>query len=89
MRRMTILIAKAHAKNVKVLVSICGGSESENKTSRARYYNLLTEPKRADFAAKLADIRQRITASMDWTWTSKGPRSTRITGRSSTSYPPR
>ena len=49
-----VLIAMAHAKNVKVLVSICGGSESENKTSQARYYDLLTEPNRADFVAKLA-----------------------------------
>ena len=53
-RKDDILIAKAHANNVKVLVSIGGGSASGNKTLKARYFDLLSEPKRAEFAAKLA-----------------------------------
>jgi GH18 family chitinase len=48
-----ILIKKAHAKNVRVLVSIGGGSAAGNKTLQARYFDLLSGPKRADFAARL------------------------------------
>ena len=49
-----LLIKKAHASNVKVLVSIGGGSASGNKRLQARYFDLLSEPKRAGFAARLA-----------------------------------
>ena len=53
-KKNDILIAKAHANNVKVLVSIGGGAASGNKTLKARYFDLLSEPKRAGFAARLA-----------------------------------
>jgi chitinase len=53
-KKNEFLIAKAHAANVKILVSIGGGSASGNKTLKARYFDLLSEPKRAAFAAKLA-----------------------------------
>ncbi|AIE84403.1 glycosyl hydrolase family 18 protein [Fimbriimonas ginsengisoli] len=49
------LIAKAHAKKVKVLVSIGGGSASTNKELMDRYFALLTEEKRAGFVAKLVE----------------------------------
>lgn len=49
------LIAKAHASNVKVLVSIGGGSASGDKALLSRYFDLLAEAKRAGFVAKLAD----------------------------------
>jgi GH18 family chitinase len=49
-----ILIKKAHASHVKVLVSIGGGSASGNKNLQARYFDLLSEPRRAGFAARLA-----------------------------------
>jgi GH18 family chitinase len=48
------LIAKAHAHDVKVLISIGGGSASGDKKLRARYADLLTDTKRAGFAEKLA-----------------------------------
>ena len=53
-KKNDVLIAKAHESNVKVLVSIGGGSASGNKTLKARYFDLLSEPKRADFAKRLA-----------------------------------
>lgn len=49
-----VLIAKAHAHHVPVLLSVGGGSASEDKTLRARYSDLLTDPKRAGFVAKIA-----------------------------------
>lgn len=49
-----VLIAKAHAAGVKVLISIGGGSAATNPALQARYFDLLTAPKRAGFAAKLA-----------------------------------
>ena len=49
------LIAKAHANGVKVLLSIGGGSASGDRVMKARYLTLLTEEKRAGFAAKLAE----------------------------------
>lgn len=49
------LIAKARAAGVKVLISIGGGAASDNKVLKARYFDLLTAPRRAGFAAKLAD----------------------------------
>jgi GH18 family chitinase len=48
------LIAAAHAHGVKILLSIGGGSASENKAMRARYFELLAAPRRASFVAKLA-----------------------------------
>ena len=50
-----VLIAKARAKGVKVLVSIGGGSASGDKELLARYFDLLSDAKRAAFAARLAD----------------------------------
>lgn len=49
------VIAKAHANKVKVLVSIGGGSASEDKVLKSRYFDLLTEGKRAGFVTKIAD----------------------------------
>jgi chitinase len=49
-----VLIAKAHANGVKVLVSIGGGAASGNKTLKARYFDLLTDAKRADFVKRLS-----------------------------------
>jgi chitinase len=48
------LIAKAHANHVQVLVSIGGGAASGNKKLQARYFDLLSDPKRADFVKRLA-----------------------------------
>lgn len=49
-----VLIRKAHDKGVKVLVSIGGGAASGDKKLQARYFDLLTEPRRADFVRRLA-----------------------------------
>jgi chitinase len=53
-KKNDILISKAHANNVKILVSIGGGSASGNKKLQSRYFDLLSEPKRAEFAKRLA-----------------------------------
>ena len=53
-KKNDVLIIKAHENNVKVLVSIGGGSASGNKKLQARYFDLLSEPKRADFVKRLA-----------------------------------
>jgi GH18 family chitinase len=53
-KKNDVLIAKAHASNVKILVSIGGGSASGNRTLKARYFELLSEPKRVAFAKRLA-----------------------------------
>jgi GH18 family chitinase len=53
-KKNDVLISMAHANNVKVLVSIGGGSASGNKKLKALYFDLLSEPKRADFAKRLA-----------------------------------
>lgn len=50
-----VLIDKAHANHVKVLISIGGGGASENKTLQARYFALQSDAKRAGFVAKLTD----------------------------------
>jgi GH18 family chitinase len=50
-----ILIAKSHANHVQALISIGGGSASSNKTLLTRYADLMSDAKRAGFAAKLAD----------------------------------
>lgn len=49
------LIAAAHAHQVKVLVSIGGGSASESKAAQARYATLTTDAQRAAFVARLVD----------------------------------
>lgn len=54
-KKDTLLIEKAHAQHVKILVSIGGGSASDNKTLKARYFNLINETNRAGFATKLAE----------------------------------
>ena len=50
-----LLIEKAHASKVKVLVSIGGGSASGDKIMQSRYFDLLTEAKRNGFASKIAE----------------------------------
>ena len=49
-----LLIAQAHAHGVKILVSIGGGSASEDKSMRARYFELISAAKRAGFVSQLA-----------------------------------
>lgn len=49
-----LLITQAHAHGVKILVSIGGGSSSEDKVMRARYFDLISAEKRAGFVAQLA-----------------------------------
>lgn len=49
------LIAKAQTRQVKVLVSIGGGAASGDKALLNRYFDLLTDARRAGFVAKLAD----------------------------------
>ncbi|MCX6847379.1 MAG: glycosyl hydrolase family 18 protein [Verrucomicrobia bacterium] len=48
-----LLITQAHAHGVKILVSIGGGSASENTNMRARYFDLISAAKRAGFVAQL------------------------------------
>lgn len=50
-----VLVAKAHAHHVPVLISIGGGSASEDKTLLARYASLLADAKRAGFVAGIAE----------------------------------
>ncbi len=50
-----VLIAKAHARGVKVLVSIGGGSASGDAVLKQRYFDLLEASKVRNFAAGLAD----------------------------------
>lgn len=54
-----VLIAAAHTNHVRVLISIGGGSASGDKVLLARYFDLLTDAKRAAFVAKLADYLVR------------------------------
>jgi chitinase len=53
-KKNDILIAAAHDHQVQVLVSIGGGSASGNKALKARYFDLLTNTKRAGFVANIA-----------------------------------
>lgn len=53
-RKNETLIAKARANNVKVLISIGGGSASGDKMLLARYFDLTSDAKRAGFVAKLS-----------------------------------
>ncbi len=58
-----ILITKAHANKVKVLVSIGGGAASANKALQAGYFDLMSASKRTEFAAKLATyVAAHLTA---------------------------
>lgn len=50
-----LLIARARAKGVKVLVSIAGGGVATDATLKARYFDLIGLTRRAEFAARLAD----------------------------------
>jgi GH18 family chitinase len=50
-----ILIEKARAAGVKVLVSIGGGSASGDAKLKARYFKLIAAERRAGFVAKLVD----------------------------------
>jgi len=53
-RKNEVLIARARANKVPVLISIGGGAASGNKTLLNRYFDLLTEAKRAGFVGKIA-----------------------------------
>jgi len=48
------LIAKARENKVKVLLSIGGGGMAEDKAMMARYFSLISAPRRAAFVEKLA-----------------------------------
>jgi GH18 family chitinase len=48
------LITRAHAHNVQVLVSIGGGGVADNARMKARYFELISERKRAGFVARVA-----------------------------------
>ncbi len=49
------IIARAHEHHVKVLVSIGGGSVSENRKQREQYFSLISDANRAAFVSKIAD----------------------------------
>jgi len=49
------LIAKAHTHHVPILISIGGGAASGDKTLMNRYFDLLSDAKRAAFVAKLVE----------------------------------
>jgi GH18 family chitinase len=46
-------VTKAKANAVKVLVSICGGGQSNDETMRNRYFTLINDAHRASFVAKI------------------------------------
>jgi GH18 family chitinase len=50
-----ILINQAQANHVKILVSIGGGSASDDRVLLARYFNLLSDTNRAGFVSKISD----------------------------------
>ena len=54
-----VLIEKARANKVKVLLSIGGGAASGDKKLQQRYFLLLSESKRAGFALKLAELIEK------------------------------
>lgn len=54
-KKNEVLIRKAKANGVKILVSIGGGGASENKVLRARYFELIAEAKREAFVSKIAE----------------------------------
>lgn len=49
------IINAAHAQNVKVFVSLAGGSASENTAIRANYFNLISPANRTAFIQKIYD----------------------------------
>jgi len=49
------IINAAHAQNVKVFVSLAGGSASENAAIRANYFNLISPANRTAFIQKIYD----------------------------------
>ena len=53
-RKNEVLIVRAHAHEIPILISIGGGAASGDKKLLARYFDLISESKRAAFAAKLA-----------------------------------
>lgn len=53
-KKNEVLIAKARANKVPILISIGGGAASGDKALLARYFDLISEAKRAGFAAKLS-----------------------------------
>lgn len=53
-KKNEVLIAKARANEVPILISIGGGAASGDKALLARYFDLVSEAKRTGFAAKLA-----------------------------------
>ncbi len=54
-----ILIERAHAGNVKILVSIGGGAAAADKVLKARYFKLLSDDRRSAFVQKLADYVEK------------------------------
>ena len=54
-RKNQVLINKARTNGVNVLISIGGGAASGDRKLLDRYFDLLTDAKRAGFAARLAD----------------------------------
>ena len=50
-----VVIARAHANHVPVLISIGGGSASGDKVLLHRYFDLLTDAKRAAFVANIVE----------------------------------
>ena len=80
------LIAQAHAKGVKVLVSIGGGSS--NKAMNDRWAQLSSELMPPALPANWPSMSPS-TVLTAWTWTLKARRSTKITGPSLPHYPRR
>jgi len=58
-RRNEVLIAKAKANQVKILISIGGGAASGNKVLLQRYFDLLTDARRSAFVGKISDYLAR------------------------------
>lgn len=54
-RKNEVLIAKARANKIPILVSIGGGAASGDKVLLARYFDLISESKRANFAARISE----------------------------------
>jgi chitinase len=81
--RYTGLLSEAHRRGVKVLISIGGGAASDDAVLKPRYFALISEPKRAAFAAILAEYV--VAHGFDGLDVDlEGLRSTRTTARSST-----
>lgn len=52
----TQYVTNAHAHGKKVLVSLAGGTASENTAMRNRYFNLISDANRAGFVQKIVDF---------------------------------